>query len=175
MNKKAQLEIGITMMVILVFLVLLIISLIVYFKFSYVSIKETRQEILDEKFSTLVNAITGLPELKCSILGSEKECLDAKKLIAFRFVLSDISNQKTRNEYYEEFGINSLSIEVVYPIVDGKNCPSGAYNDNCNFDLFSLKGDFSDTGMKYTTPVSIYYPDNGKYKIGRLIITADVK
>ncbi len=79
LRKKGQLEIGITMMVLLVFFILLIVALVVYFKFSYISIKETRQEILDEKFSTLVNSLTGLPEIKCSFNGAEKECFADKK------------------------------------------------------------------------------------------------
>ena len=59
--KKGQLEIGITMMVLLVFFILLIIALVVYFQFSLKTIEENRQEILDTKFSTLVNSITSLP------------------------------------------------------------------------------------------------------------------
>ena len=80
---KGQLEIGITMMVLLVFFILLIVALVVYFQFSHSIIKENRQEVLDTKFSTLVNSITSLPEIKCSIRGAERECFDVKKLIAF--------------------------------------------------------------------------------------------
>ncbi|MAF50875.1 MAG: hypothetical protein CMH64_02180 [Nanoarchaeota archaeon] len=175
MNKKGQLEIGITMMILLVFLILLIISLIVYFQFTYQGIKETRQEILDEKFSTLVNTITGLPELKCSTRGAERECLDAERLVAFGKVVNNVANINTyrgiKDNYLEEFGVNRLDVEVVYPDVGVGDCNQGEYRESCeNFNLISFKN----TGLKYTTPVSVYYPDENKYKIGKLIVTAEI-
>jgi|SRR3989344_176149 len=174
--KKGQLEIGITMMVLLVFFILLIIALVVYFQFSLKTIEENRQEILDTKFSTLVNSITSLPEIKCSTRGAERECLDAKKLIAFGKVLRD--NQNYRQDYLDDFGILGLEIEVVYPPllnIQDTDCV-GYLNptpDNCN--KFKLIENDRDEGLVYSTPVSLYYPKEGIYKIGRLAITAEVK
>lgn len=172
LRKKGQLEIGITMMVLLVFFILLIVALVVYFKFSYISIKETRQEILDEKFSTLVNSLTGLPEIKCSFNGAEKECLDAKKLIAFGSVLE---GQTIREDYLDEFGIYGLEIDVVYPPMDG-TLPDCVETPNSypNCKSFTLISPIKE-GLKYTTPVSLYYPTEKINKIGKLIITAEVK
>ena len=169
-RKKGQLEIGITMMVLLVFLVLLIISLLVYFQFTASNIKETRQELLDKKFSTLVNSITNLPELKCSVRGAERECLNVNKLIAFANVLED--NNNIRGDYFDEFGINELSVDIVYPVSSGRDCeapiPIGA---NCKkFTLMS----FSDVGLKYTTPISVYYPEENVHRIGKLVVTAEM-
>ncbi|MBU2640007.1 MAG: hypothetical protein KKG75_04885 [Nanoarchaeota archaeon] len=172
LNKKGQLEIGIKIMVLIVFLVLLIISLIVYFRFSYSSLRETKEEILEEKFSSLVNVIANLPELKCSITNIESECLDARKLVAFGQVLYEDTDVK--NNYYEELEINSLVVKIVYPEVAGSIECDESKLINCNvFNLFSLKGDYSDEGLKYTTPVSVYIPDNGKYVIGKLVVTSN--
>src|SRR3989344_4111993 len=163
--KKGQLEIGITMMVLLVFFILLIVALVVYFQFTYTTIKESRQEILDEKFSTLVNSLTSAPEIKCSVRGIERECLDAKKLIAFREVLTN-----DRDKYLDEFGILGLEVEVVYPTVTSEECQ--VTNIDCNkFTLMGYTGD----GLRYATPVSIYYPSDNIYRIGKLIIIGEVR
>lgn len=174
MKRKGQLEIGVNIMVLLVVVILLIIALIAYFRFNYSSIKETRQEILDEKFSTLVNSLNNLPEIKCSTAGSERECLDAKKLIAFGKILKI---RDIRDEYLDEFGVLGLEVKVVYPslnvAVENFDCVD-AYTspDDCGrFVLIESLGE----GLKYTTPVSLYYPDRDIYKIGELIITAEVK
>lgn len=172
--KKGQLEIGVTMMVLLVFFILLIVALVVYFQFSLDTIKENRQEVLDTKFSTLVNSITSLPEIKCSVRGAERECLDAKKLIAFGEVLK---NNNYKEIYLDDFGILGLEVEVVYPplsidqdvdCVEYPNIP-----DNCN--KFKLIENSRDEWLVYSTPVSLYYPVDGIYKIGKLVITAEVK
>ncbi len=167
--KKGQLEIGITMMVLLVFFILLIVALVVYFQFSHSIIKEDRQEILDNKFSTLVNSITSLPEVKCSVRGAERECLDAKKLIAFGKIL-----EYHREEYLDDFGILGLKIEVVYPPIEYPvDCVSTLSPfPNCNkFTLIEANRE----GLVYSTPVSLFYPKENLYKIGRLEITAEVE
>lgn len=176
--KKGQLEIGITMMVLLVFFILLIVALVVYFQFTHTAIKENRQETLDNKFSTLVNSITGLPEIKCSVRGTEKECLDVKKLIAFGIVLNkdEIKNKRIRQKYLEDFGILGLKIDVVYPeISEDRDCISvpNALPDSCN--KFILLENSNNEGLVYSTPVSLFYPEENLYKIGRLAITAKVE
>lgn len=158
------------MMVLLVFFVLLIIALVVYFQFTSISIKETRQEILDEKFSTLVNSLTGLPELKCSTRGVEKECLDTTKLIAFRTVLN--GDRSIKQDYLEEFGIRGLEVDVVYPSQIDDIVPCGLSYPACN--KFSLIAPPLE-GLRYTTPVSLYYPEEKLYKIGKLIIIVEVE
>jgi len=171
MKKKGQLEIGITMMVILVFLLLLIISLIVYFKFSYSEIRETNDIILEEKFSTLVNAITSMPEIKCSVKNAEKECLDAKKLVAFKHALDD---NEMREYYIEEFGVKGIKIEIVYPpSMTSNGCNYGTYeasNDCGYYELFPV----GSNELRYSTPVSIYYPDKNMYKIGKLTLSSNL-
>jgi Na+-transporting methylmalonyl-CoA/oxaloacetate decarboxylase gamma subunit len=179
LNKKGQLEIGVTIMVLLVFLVLLILALVVYFKFSYVEITEKRHELLDQKFSTLVNAVVELPEFKCSFRGAERECLDADKLIAFKRHLADPANFKDLENYADDFGIHALVVEITYPILDTDGDGNAdtpvectVSLDTCNeFILFEIK----EEGLRYSTPVSIYYPKNDEFKIGKLIIVADIQ
>jgi len=158
-KKKGQLEIGITMMVLLVFMVLLMMSLIFYFKFSQESIKETRQEILDEKYSGLLDAIIGLPELRYSFNGVEKNCLDIDKIENFQTIV-DKSVYTRNSEYYSNLlgNVNALWIDVIdtkYP----KNVPTTLKK------IYRTKG----TGLIYSSPVSIC-DGNNNFKIGKLNI-----
>jgi len=50
MTKKGQLEMGITLMVIIIFMVILIASLILYFRFTYTQIEENKESILDQRY-----------------------------------------------------------------------------------------------------------------------------
>ena len=149
-RKRGQLEIGITMMVLLVFMVLLVVSLVFYFKFSQESIKETRQDILDEKYSGLLDAIMGLPELRHSFNGVEKNCLDADKIKNFQIVVDDSVNRGS--EYYNNLlgDVIALEIEDVY----------GAFDES----FYGTKGE----GLIYSSPVSIC--ENNNFKIGKLNI-----
>ncbi len=147
-RKKGQLEIGITMMVLLVFMILLIISLVFYFKFSQESIKETRLEILDEKYSGLLDAIMGLPELRYSFNGVEKNCLDIDKIENFKEVVRK-SVESRGSEYYNNLlgDVNSISVEVFDITLMTFKAPLFAYG---------AEG----AGLIYSSPVSICEGNN---------------
>lgn len=156
--KKGQLEIGITMMVILVFIILLIVSLVFYFRFAQGSIKETRQEILDEKYSGLLDALINLPELRYSLSGAEKNCFDAGKLKNFNDVVSE---SLVRSEYYNNLlgDINSIWISNVSYVASNVIIPS---------DNYRIYGTEFSKGLIYSSPVSICNGD--KFEAGKLNI-----
>jgi len=161
--KKGQLEIGITMMVILVFIILLFISLIFYFRFTQESIKSSSEEILDVEYSVLLNTIMNAPEFKCSVKGIDKECLDAVKLVAFKKLLE---NEEAKNYYSNVFGaINRLSVDVVYPEDEDYECIDD-YRNCGKFLIF----DGIESGKIYSMPIALYYPDDNEYKIAKLKI-----
>ena len=82
--KKGQIEMSITVLVLAVFFVLLFIGLIFYFSFSFESFKESQSKILGERYNVYLSYVINLPELKCSYMGVEKECLDASKMKQLR-------------------------------------------------------------------------------------------
>lgn len=163
-TKKGQLEIGITTMVLAVFIVLLLISMVIYFRFTYLEFEKTREEILDQKYSGLLNVISGMTEFRCSKNGAEEECLDASKLHNFK---QTISEDGIENYYDNLFGnANGIWIEVIEPFDENKD-----YSDS---DYFEIYGEKETKGLIYSVPVSIYYPDYKKYKIGILKIQGEL-
>lgn len=142
--KKGQIEMSITVLVLAIFFVLLFIGLIFYFSFSFESFKESQEKILGERYNVYLSYVINLPELKCSYMGVEKECLDVSKI-------------KKLNEPYYQRVFSGVTKIYVQEIVGGSN----------KYELYQYG---SGLGEVYSTPVSLYYPENDKYTIGKLYL-----
>lgn len=151
-------------MVLAVFVVLLLISMVVYFRFTYLEFEDTKEEILDQKYSGLLNVISGMPEFRCSKNGAEDECLDASKLYNFK---QKILKDEIEDYYDNIFGnANGIWIDVIDPF--------SGNNHYLNSEFFGIYGEKETKGLIYSVPVSIYYPDYKKYKIGILKIQGEL-
>lgn len=153
MSTKGQLEIGTNMMILLVFIILLVFSLILYFRFTYLELEETKTTLLDQRYNNLLSVIIGLPEFRCSRGGIESECLDATKLDVFPDVAEN--NKK----YYDDLFGSVKGIWVEVPA------------DNKKIQIYGSEGLI---GGIYSVPVSLYYPESKKYKIGILKIRGEL-
>jgi len=143
-SKKGQMEMSITVLVLAIFFVLLFIALIFYFGFGLESFKESEDKILGQRYNIYLSHVLNMPEFKCSFLGAEKECLDYGRL-----------NLLTNPYYRRVFGdVTKIYVEELVG--------SG--------DKITLYQYGSGTGEVYSTPVSIYHPENGKYTIGKLYV-----
>ena len=72
-----------TLMVAVVFMVVLIIALAFYFKFSLDSIEESGEEACLVSNTVLLVSVSSVPEIQCSINGKTENCIDTSKLIVF--------------------------------------------------------------------------------------------
>jgi len=161
MTNKGQLETGITLMVIVIFMVILIASLILYFRFTYTQIEENKATILDQKYNSLLSVIIGLPEFRCSKTGIESECLDAAKLSVSNEVI-----ERNKEHYQSVFG----EAEGIWIEIPGENGNDNYYNSQ----IFRLFGEKNGKGAIYAVPVSLFYPDYDTYKIGILRIRGQI-
>ena len=143
-------------MVLLVFIVLLLFSLILYFRFTYMEIEETKSTLLDQKYNSLLSVIIGMPEFRCSRGGVESECLDKVKLGVFKDHIRDNPEFK---EYYRGLFGNVKGIWVEIP--DG----------DPDFEIYGSK---DTSGGVYSVPVSLYNPVTREYRIGILKIKGDL-
>ena len=144
--KKGQIEMSITVLVLAVFFVLLFIGLIFYFSFSFESFKESQDKILGERYNVYLSYIINLPELKCSYMGVEKECLDVSKI------------RKLNDPYYKRVfsGVTKIYVQDI--------------TNNKEYDLYQSG---AGVGEVYSTPTSLYYPENNKYTIGKLYLVIE--
>ncbi len=159
-STKAQLEMNETIIVLFIIFVILIISIFFYYQYSINNIKKTGEEALTTSSSVLLSSISSLPDISCN----KENCIDIIKLISF-------INQ---NKDYPIFDKKTITIEQVYPqpTLD-KICTPILYND-INFPLnckkFMLHKTQGSNPKIISTPISLYYPQNKQYGIGKLII-----
>ena len=83
MEKKAQLEIHETILVIFIFIILLLVGITFFYRFSLQSIENIKEEHETAKFNELVSVIPNMAEIKCSHLTKESKCIDVIKLSSF--------------------------------------------------------------------------------------------
>ena len=99
--KKAQVQIQETIIVIFIFILILGIGLIVFYRFNESSIQKIADDDKLMYFYNMIGTLPSMPELKCSSLGDEKECIDVSKLIAF----------KGKGDFFN----SNITIYTVYP------------------------------------------------------------
>jgi hypothetical protein len=157
---KAQLEMTETIIVLFIFLIILIVSIFFYYQYSISNVKKIGQETLTTSSSVLLSSISSLPDVCCN----KENCIDTIKLLAF------INNNKD----YPIFDKKTITIEQIYPQpTSDKKCTPLLYN-NINFPLnckkFIIHKTEGNNPQIISTPISLYYPQNKQYGIGKLII-----
>jgi len=84
MNKKGQIGINETILVMFVFFVILMLGMVLFFQFSMNSSRKEMEEYQEFKFKQLISVVPSMNELKYSKLGIEDEwCIDLLKARAF--------------------------------------------------------------------------------------------
>lgn len=164
-NKKGQLEINETILVIFIFSVLLLIGLIVFNRFTAQGIDDMVDRNEKIKFVNMLAGVTNMAELKCSSQATDVECLDTLKLLAFK---------KQSGEYFDRFGYKKVVVEVVYPDVKGAKeieCTNANY-PNCGYWLIYEREQYIIKAEEIiSSAVSLYYPFSELYGVGKLKAT----
>ena len=163
MNKKAQLQIQETILVIFIFIVILGMGLILFNKFNQQSIKEIGDNDKLTYFYSMVGNFPNLPEIKCSYLGSEKECIDVSKLINF----------KNKGDFL----FSNITVYTIYPARSNKECTLSVLNQKQDCGTFLVynnipakcRTEFCEKKVIYL-PSSLFYPDMDVYEFGKLVI-----
>jgi len=113
--KKAQIRLFESMAVLVVFLLLLGIGSVVYFKFQRASIEREVMESENVRSLQLFQRALYLPELDCSFVSVQKDnCFDISKLSFFSELLK---NEEYRIGYFDIFGFSKIQVRQVYPSV----------------------------------------------------------
>lgn len=146
--KKGQIQIQETIFVLFSVLILLVIAMIFFFSFQKGNVEEIYQDYQESKFQEMLLTVPNLPEIKCSELTKEEECIDLYKARAF----SEISSQGVL--YRGEFGYKEINLEV------GSEKIIIYQQQKVNYENLRV----------INSPVSVYDPKTEKYKIGVLEI-----
>lgn len=158
MNQKAQIQIGETIAVLLVFFVLIVMGFIFYVKVIKENIKVEADELLQLKSVGIAQRVMFLPEVQCSednIITDN--CIDVLKLEYAQKLMKD-------NEiyYYDLLEFSDVSVYQIYP-------------DNIKWSLYSRKTESFTNKFVTNVPISLYSPITRKYGFGVLTIETYAK
>lgn len=153
-----------TIMIIVVFMVVLIVGLAFFFKFSMSSLEETGEDICMVSNTVLLSSITSMPEVECSVNGKTQDCIDTTKLVVF-------DPAREYGSYFSTICNQRVYFEDVYPVKGEEEveCTQGTYPD-CNLYSFYDSDPDALPGIKISTPVSLYYPLTEEYTVGKLVV-----
>ena len=163
-NTKGDIQMMETLMVALIFMVVLLVALAFYFKFSLQSTEQAGNTVCLTSNTVLLSSIASMPEIQCSINGVRKQCIDTSKLLVF-----DASRE------YSSFFTANCKQKVYFtevspvPSDSEKECSLGTYPD-CAVYMYYDPGVESSASILLSTPVSLYYPLSNEYHFGRLVV-----
>ncbi len=118
LNRKAQLQIGETTLVLVIFFILLTIGLIFYSKYQEMSLKNLQEIDGERSLMKYAISITYFPELSCtSLVGEIKEgCFDIYKIAAFSDLMADDDFKRDMTlAYFDVFGDSTIIVQELFP------------------------------------------------------------
>lgn len=157
--KKGQLQIQETILVLFIFIVILLIGMIVFYRFSLQGLEEKRMENERLRFNTMLTTFPSMAEITCSIYSQEANCIDVYKLLAFKGV---------NDEYKDRLGFMNITIYSMYPERNSNLCELGSARDCGVWNVYYNKPKEFNTKLVIRTPVSLYYI--GGYGIGEMVM-----
>ena len=163
---KAQIQIGETIAVIIIFVMLLTFSLLWYTYSQDSKQSKARAEQLRSESVEVTKIMMNLPEITCSVAGSkEHSCIDLYRLYA----LSDEINGDYRDSYSEMFAGGRLAryavrINLLYPVPELFGLPS-------TIDVFSYIPDGTENTITTRVPVVVLDPVREYRFFGVMLIT----
>ena len=160
-KKKAQLQIGENVIVLVIFFFLLVIAVIFYARIQKSNILATVEE--NKKLTTLnfKTIILNTPELKCVEQGDETDnCIDLINARLMAEYWNTLKGQDTNETYVYQnrFGKTNITIKKL-------NLETGMFLES--YTVYDYGLDNTTKEMKPTrTPIVLYHPLNGTYEFG---------
>ena len=162
--RRAQIEIGETIVVIFILMILIVFGLVIYYQFQSTNMQQTKQRFGGLKTVELAQVISNMPELQCSNLKvAEVSCIDEVKAKQFAHYLATPGN-KAFFYYREILGTSKIEIQRIYP-VDTLSSPEAnlivAYDNSRGFK----------NAEPTFIPVNLYNPIQKTYRFALLKAT----
>ncbi|MFH0752313.1 MAG: hypothetical protein V1914_01820 [archaeon] len=170
MNKKGDVEMIETIMVLVVVIVLLMIGIVFYFKTSAASIEETGIEVCQLGGNDLLLAVTSMPELQCSLdTITERDCIDLDKVASFQALMNDKDLKSKYESFFSGTCPKKIKIELLYPEPETNDeCQIGEEVGSCRTWVVFTPKQQSASKQMISTPISIY--SAGSYYVGRIVV-----
>ena len=113
--KKAQIQMGETIFVTMIIILLIIIGFVFLVSFEKDEAEQKKEEFFELDTITFSQLVSSLPEITCSDLGNEEEsCFDMSRLTAFDNI-TELEKDISIEYYFEKLGNVNITIEQIYP------------------------------------------------------------
>lgn len=165
LNKKAQLQIQETIIAVFIFIILVILGMVFFYKVQSGSITTDFKNFQLERNSINFITLGDGPEFSCSKAGIKESCIDITKLLAFK----SINSNKT---YFTKFGYMNITIYQVFPKTNNIKCHINSINDCGIWEVYVNKPAQISNKIIRDTPVSLYSPIDDTYSIGVMVVEA---
>lgn len=145
--KKAQMKMMENMMVLMIFMLLLVVGIVFYAKFTNISMQEKAKEFSRKELIELGQKVPYVTEVQCPTYLEYENCLDKVKLEVFKNFSEE--NIALKSYYQQIMGFSNLTVQEVYP-----------GNDSVNF--YSMPKDNWQSSRSIMIPISVYDPTKRK-------------
>ena len=169
MKKKGQLQVQETIMVVFILVVIIILGLVLFYRFTSVGLEQEYRDNQITRFNAMMATVPEIGEVKCSMYGEPDNCIDVYKVIIMNTLKERDPNY--RNYLVERYGFMEMKIQIVYPFTSDVECNTGQIKDCGIWEIYSNVPPNSKYPVKKSTPVSIYLPHLDTYGIGILNIS----
>ena len=175
-TKRAQLQIQETILVVFIFIILIILGMVFFYRVQSASIADDFREFQSEKLAVDFITLGDLPEFSCSRAGVRENCVDTVKMTAFQGLAGE--NGRLREYYLERFGYKNVTVYQIYPVRNNAECGRGRISDCGVWNIYTEKPARITSKRVLDTPVSLYFPCSAEgctddnYAIGLMVVEA---
>lgn len=164
-STKGQIQIGETVAVLLVFIIIMVFGLYWFSTASSASVSGERAELARMELIEITKSVMNLPELQCSVAGTpDATCLDEERVRAFNQLIR--SDQAFEEHYRSAFLANTQASYKLHI----ENLRAGGSHQVFDF----TTGDENASQQKAAVPVVLYDPVSGRKDFSMLVLTQEV-
>jgi len=152
--RKAQIKIGESIAVLMIFFILVVVGIIFWSRYSQVQLAGQQETSLQSTAISLSQTVTFLSELQCSTLQViQFSCFDLYKIQAMKYYLMDNPDVNRTNYYFDVFGFSNITVYSIYPTERSWN-------------VYDFTGGNITGYISTQVPVSILDPINNVFSFG---------
>ena len=159
-----------TLLVLFIIVILIIVGMIVYFRFSLAKVESIGGQLSEQESTVLLASASTMAEFRCN----ERDCMDTSKFLPFRTTV-----HMHVGFYTSSLGYKKIAVYQVYPSMNNTNdCTLEMYAQedypyNCrSWVLYDRQPTPLKQAMTASTFVSLYFPEVEEYRLGRLEVTS---
>ena len=158
--KKGQLQIQETIIVVFICVVIILIGLGIFYKYTMQTIQNEQTEHMQSTFDNQIITIPTNSLFSCEQLTQQKNCIDATKLLAI--------TQLDKRRLQRLFPDTKISVKQIYPKTNDKECTVQNPKD-CNiYTVLDNKPKTVTSTRIQETAISLYNPLTNSYSIARM-------